>query len=811
MDMRTLYGTILAAVCAEVAAASPLSAVTLAAGKTEVVLGEKPTRVAQFAAEEMTNFLSRVFGTAVPVVAKPTSGMTGIWLGTGADVSDFARDEFVIKAETGRVIVAGKDSSSVRDDPKKSVAMGWTAQFYERATLFGTYEFLERFAGCRFYFPGELGEIVPRKRALSVPLGEIRVKPDMMARRVYSGGGSSPKAYDGVWFEERPKDSDGKALNWLRLRFETENHPCCHGLRNFNYVERFGKTKPEYFALLANGTRSNNTKMQHPGQLCLTSGIYEEIYHDVRAYFKGEDAATRGLPRWGRNCVDGRYVDIMCQDGMVACHCPSCQAEYARCREMYGGDPDYADNWATELVWSNTCAIARRLTDEGIRGTVTQMAYWPYRHVPRMDIPANVDVMVAEHGPWSVPRPERMKAQIDEIKAWSDKLGRPVWIWTYPGKYGAQVYPGIPHMTPRCVGAFYKAAAPYISGSFMESESDRFLYNYLNYYVVSRIFWDRNADVAAILKEHYESMFGAAASDMRAFYHLIERKWVREIVGSVKDTPLGPVIVRPSAFDVWTKVYSRDVLNELREMLSAASAKVSPGSLNARRIDLMRRHVLGGLEEESRKYMVRIDPEVEESWRTAHPELCNIVANGDFGIGRMGNSHVFGKRDGDKIVGWYGSKELERTELDTKVFRSAPASMRIVQSETDLSKNTSSGIRQYLADSECSLKPNTRYRLSFFAKLDNVSPLKSGGGLAARVWDDDKGIRFPSPADGGPLTGTTDWIAQCYEFTSGPNTNSNCGRKSYIDFNVWGATGMVWIDDVRLEAMTDARLVDGRQ
>ena len=47
--MRIKCGTILAAVCAEVAAASPLSAVTLAAGKTEVVLGEKPTRVAQFA------------------------------------------------------------------------------------------------------------------------------------------------------------------------------------------------------------------------------------------------------------------------------------------------------------------------------------------------------------------------------------------------------------------------------------------------------------------------------------------------------------------------------------------------------------------------------------------------------------------------------------------------------------------------------------------------------------------------------------------------------------------------------------------
>ena len=587
--MRTLYGTILAAVCAEVAAASPLSAVTLAAGKTEVVLGEKPTRVAQFAAEEMTNFLSRVFGTAVPVVAKPTSGMTGIWLGTGADVSNLARDEFVIKAETGRVIVAGKDSSSVRDDPKKSVAMGWTAQFYERATLFGTYEFLERFAGCRFYFPGELGEIVPRKRALSVPLGEIRVKPDMMARRVYSGGGSSPKAYDGVWFEERPKDSDGKALNWLRLRFETENHPCCHGLNKFNYVERFGKTKPEYFALLSNGTRSNNPKMQHPGQLCLTSGIYEEIYQDVRAYFKGEDAATRGLPRWGHNCVDRKYVDVMGQDGMVACHCPSCQAEYARCKEIYGGDPDYADNWATELVWSNTCEIARRLTDEGIRGTVTQMAYWPYRHVPRMDIPANVDVMVAEHGPWSVLRPEKMKAQIDEIKAWSEKLGRPVWIWTYPGKYGTQAYPGIPHMTPKCVGIFYKAAAPYIFGSFMESESDRFLYGYLNYYVVSRIFWDRNADVDAILKEHYDLMFGPAASDMQSFFEKLEYKWTHEVVGKTVETALGPQVIRAPDTMLWGEIYSPNVMAEYDGLLKVAASKVAPGSIEARRIALFRR------------------------------------------------------------------------------------------------------------------------------------------------------------------------------------------------------------------------------
>ena len=581
-------------------AVCPNTAVTLTAGKTEVVIGGKPTRVAQFAAEEMTNFLSRVFGAEVPVVAKPTSGKTGIWLGVGADVGGLARDEFVIKAEPGRVVIAGRDSA--KDDPKRCVAIGSTAQYYERATLFGVYEFLERFARCRFYFPGELGEIVPRRQSIAVPCGEIRVKPDMMARSVYSGGGSSPKARDGVWFEERPKESDGKALNWLRLRFETENHPCCHGLNKFKYIDRFGKTNPEYFALLSNGTRSDNPKQPHPGQLCLTSGIYEEIYQDVRAYFKGEKAAVRGLERWGSNCVDGRYIDVMCQDGMVACQCPNCQTEYTRCKEIYGRDHDYADNWATELVWSNTCVIARRLTQEGIKGTVTQMAYYPYRHVPRMDIPSNVDVMVAERGPWSANHSEEMKAQIDEIRSWAEKLGRPVWIWTYPGKYNQQAYPGIPHMTPRCIGAFYKAAAPYIFGSFMESESDRFLYGYLNYYVVSRIFWDRNTDVDAILKEHYDLMFGPAASEMQSFFEKLERKWTHEVVGEILETALGPQVVKATDTKLWVEIYSPAVTAEYDGLLSKAASKVTPGSIEARRIALFRREFYDNMNESMKAF-----------------------------------------------------------------------------------------------------------------------------------------------------------------------------------------------------------------
>ena len=596
--------------------------VVLSGANAEVVVDRRAAPVVRFAGAELTNFLSRAFGSPVPLMATPTPGKTSLVLGGGVDVSQFARDEFAIRARGGRVLIAGRDSPT--RDPAVEIARGSVSgQYYERATLFGAYEFLERFVGCRFYFPGELGEVVPRRESVAVPDCDLRVRPDMMARRVYSGN-----LCDGEWFDPSVKRTSGKSINWLRLRLETENHPCCHGLNHFKYVDRFGRTHPEYFALLSNGRRNNAMKTGgHEGQLCLTSGICEEIYRDVRSYLAGDPPSTRGLKAWGPNCVDGRYVDIMCQDGMFQCRCAACQAAYARSRERYGRDGDYADNWATELVWSNTCAIARRLAAEGVKGTVTQMAYYPYRHVPRMEIPANVDVMVAEHGPWSVVRPESMRRQIAEIRAWSEKLGRPVWIWTYPGKYGSQRYPGVPHMTPKCIGTFYKAASPYIFGSFMESESDRFLYNYLNYYVVSKVFWNAGVDVDALLDEHYRLMFGAASGEVKAFFESLEERWTREVLGRTEETALGPVATRASARRLWGEIYSPETLAGYDALLARAAAKTSPGSLEARRVALVRREFLEPLAKQASDYRAHRAEVAALRWRaTEEPDGALLVS-----------------------------------------------------------------------------------------------------------------------------------------------------------------------------------------
>ena len=91
------------------------------------------------------------------------------------------------------------------------------------------------------------------------------------------------------------------------------------------------------------------------------------------------------------------------------------------------------------------------------------------------------------------------------------------------------------------------------------------------------------------------------------------------------------------------------------------------------------------------------------------------------------------------------------------------------------------------------LKQNTKYRLSYYVKLQDVKALKRGGGVCANLFDD-RNRWFPTY---NYLTGTNDWIYQTFEFTTGKNTNAKI--KAYLRLRIFNAKGTVWFDDVKLE------------
>jgi hypothetical protein len=233
----------------------------------------------------------------------------------------FVRDAFRVRIGSDAVRIIGIDDPSMAAapaaGPKTDMPVGFSET--ERATLFGVYEFLERFAGVRMYFPGELGEVAPRKDAIRLSPAEFSSAPEFIVRNVYMQG-------DGAWYEPEGADphtrkNARKALSWARLRLQTQYIPCCHGQCRNGFLQRFGKTNPEYFALLkgpdgkqhrdCEPLMRKNYKSPSYYYLCQSSsGMWDALYDDAVRYFRDRDAK---IARYG-HVRGGKYIDVMCEE-----------------------------------------------------------------------------------------------------------------------------------------------------------------------------------------------------------------------------------------------------------------------------------------------------------------------------------------------------------------------------------------------------------------------------------------------------------------------------------------------------------------
>jgi hypothetical protein len=720
------------------------ASVEFTAENCEIVLHEKASPVTEFAAKELSHYLSRVLGGDIPVVRAATPGKNAIVLAP----TDMPRDSFSLKTSPNRLTISGKDDPGI--DLEKRLLRGNEYSLYmDRGTLFGAYEFLERFAGVRFYFPGELGEIVPSRKKIVCSADEVQSPAYGMRRYSFHNDGNDRNQR---WFEpgfdcRTPHVRKAKALQWIRNRMKTETGiPCCHGVRKFDIQQRFAATHPEYLALLYD-PHSKKTyrdldpkeKRHHPGQICFSSQVWDVFYQDaVKRIAAGE-----------------KYIDLMPQDGFRPCQCDSCKAMWKT------GDTDYA----SDLLWGKTAELARRLKPHG--GIVTQMSYTPYRRVPDIDLPDNIRVVVAVPGPWAMLDKTSDAEQNSLVRAWAEKTGHKSWIWTYPCKLGRLDMPRIPQMTPRAFGRYYSSLEPWITGAYAESESDTYLANYLNHYVFGKVCWNPKTDVDALLEEHYRLMFGAAWAEMKTFFENLEDKWMREVSGKTVETPLGPKTCAPPEYDLWTKVYTRRTIDGWTALLDAAASKVDGNSLEGRRVALFRREFLDPLAAECRHYLERIDVE-KGLLRDRSSTRPNLIDNGSF----------------EEAKGWSSRVGNRSFAYDSTTKVDGAASMRLWSTNR-------SDVVQYL---DGKLKPKTKYRMSWFMKLQDVKPLSEKCGVYGEVIAD---AYICLPKLRAP-TGTSDWIYQSYEFET-PTTIGVRDKRPYFHFLIQRASGTVWFDGVRLE------------
>ena len=160
------------------------------------------------------------------------------------------------------------------------------------------------------------------------------------------------------------------------------------------------------------------------------------------------------------------------------------------------------------------------------------------------------------------------------------------------------------------------------------------------------------------------------------------------------------------------------------------------------------------------------------------PEGKSIIEMGDF------DSPVRGRFMRNRKNAWFAARKIT---IDREIFRTAGRAIRLQNPD-------SNSVRQYI--SKARFKSETRYKLSFFVKLDKVTVGKRGFSSDVRFGNGGmNSVYYPFKQ---PLTGDVEWTRFEFELT----TPANVGAKSspyigfYLDKN---CTGSAWVDHVELE------------
>lgn len=167
------------------------------------------------------------------------------------------------------------------------------------------------------------------------------------------------------------------------------------------------------------------------------------------------------------------------------------------------------------------------------------------------------------------------------------------------------------------------------------------------------------------------------------------------------------------------------------------------------------------------------------------PAARSVLPGGDF------TEPVYSKRflGRHNPIQWVSGEVILK---DTKIFRSGGASIRLTDASQGITFN----------DLRKIMKPDTRYRLTFYIKTQDVQSLATWGGGVYCVFD--WGMKPRStvtfPANNGKFTGTMPWTRQSFEFTT-PKEFARDGRP-YMAFSRHrkynGKQGIAWIDQVEL-------------
>jgi hypothetical protein len=517
----------------------------------EIVTAPTPPRMVTWAAQDLQEYLYKITGVELPIVTAKSPGVAlQLYVGRSAETEalnlssrGLPSGAFRIRSGADWMAFLGEDDDYVPPSvgggspsnlaiwdgltghtwahPLHSHSRSYSSAagvwaFDKRGSLNAVHEFL-RGLGVRWYFPGDLGEVVPQ--AANVSLARINkvVHPDFKLRKIH------------FMYHEFIHNNLAD-LKWqarLGLNPGTEligRSAFGHGLAYVIGREEQKLAHPEYYALF-DGVRATTP---YDGKPCLTStGLFNENIGYVSASY---------------DIYGERTMSVMPTDGYSRlCEHPGCAGLDTPARGFEGRFSDY--------VWKYVNDVATQLNQNYPDKRVSCLAYSTFL-LPPLNITTfspNVSVGLCQ---WrsNFYDPAQKAMYHGLVDEWLSRLpSKEMYIYDYylhsrdPGSWA-----GVPVYFPHTISENLKFLKGKSQGEFIEVHRNygpnnepwhALAANHLNVYVTTRLWWDADQDVDALLDEYYTNYYGPAAAEMKAFIEFCEANW------PVMRTPNGPLLI----------------------------------------------------------------------------------------------------------------------------------------------------------------------------------------------------------------------------------------------------------------------------
>lgn len=534
---------------AAVLEAAPLTLVQDGKPAATIVIGAKPTQSAQLAAFELQHQLQLITGAKLPVVSdrQPVPG-TSILLGEseatiklGLKKEDYTGEEYQIKFLPQTIVIIGNDFPGyAKVDYQKHYTFP-ALNYQDKPTLFGTYDFLERYCDVRYYAPADAGITFTPRKTLTVEPQDLRRQPYMQAfRMIYA-----PKFHYEYNKPFADRDNLLLKLRWrLSVRYGMANHNVYslyfkywNKAAQSRYAGAFKERHPEYFAqgydgqsynfLISDLLRRNYPNdVDLPPQPCQTHpDVIKHYAEEAVAAYNGE-FAVGASQRPGQIPGTTWFYPIVEDDNNARCKC-------ARCAAMFKDKDPSKRNGYIHYWWINEIAKAAAKINPAVG--ISTLAYHDSLYYPEdLKLESNVSVeMCIGVGTWW--HPTVYKRHHDNIFNEWIKRGKgkfKLTLWTY------MLSPGWDAMIIFKYNDFFPAFAPFHTGQYFKEFADKGIdgwfgesndelgyplwTNQLETYLAARLCDDPSIDYKKEIEDFFPRYYGAAASPMREFYRIIE-------------------------------------------------------------------------------------------------------------------------------------------------------------------------------------------------------------------------------------------------------------------------------------------------